>query len=90
MKISTDLQQKAQNALINDPRTKDFAIEVLDNNGVITIKGHVPSRKLINTAQTIVEEVPGVAGLINVLEVMDGEKGKKSNLLQFFRNFFKS
>ena len=85
-KTATDLQLAAQKSLSENPHTEKFAIEVLDDNGVITLKGHVPSRRASKTAESIVERVPEVAGVINVLEVMDDEKGTNYNLLQFFRS----
>ncbi len=64
-----DLQHKVQTALFEDPRTKDFAVEVLDTNGVVTLRGHVPSHDASGVIESIVRDVPGVVSVINELDV---------------------
>jgi osmotically-inducible protein OsmY len=75
-KTITDLQLKAQKAILDEPRTKEHAIEALEENGIITLKGTVPSSKVGDIAKKIVEDVPGVTGAINTLEVRGKEQGK--------------
>jgi osmotically-inducible protein OsmY len=65
-----DLQHKVQTVIVEDPRTKDYAIEVLDSNGVITLRGYVPSHQASNTVETVVRDVDGVVSVINELDVM--------------------
>ena len=65
-----DLQHKIQTALFEDPRTKEYAIEVLDSNGVITLRGYVPSRQASNIVETVVRDVPGVVSVINETDVL--------------------
>lgn len=76
-KTITDLQLAAQKALLDDPRTKEHGIEALDDNGVITLKGSVPSREVSEAAEKVTEDVFGVTGVINSLEV---RKSKQGNL----------
>lgn len=66
---TTDLVLKAQEAILDDRRTKEHGIEILDDNGVITLKGSVPSQAEKEIAEKIIEKVQGVAGVINELEV---------------------
>ena len=75
-KTITDLQLEAQKAILDDPRTKEHAIEALEENGIITLKGSVPAHEVGEIAKKIVEDVPGVTGVINALDVKAREKGK--------------
>ncbi len=74
-KTITDLQLAAQKALLDDSRTKEHGIEALDDNGVITLKGGVPTRDVSETAEKIAEGVFGVTSVINSLEVRESEQG---------------
>ena len=66
---STYVQQEVQTALMQDQVTGDFGIEVLDNNGVITLKGVVPSREVSERAEAVARDIAGVQGVINELEL---------------------
>ena len=79
MNQTTDLQIKVRSAILNDPRTKEYGgIEVLDNNGVIILRGIVRSTELRVAAKMIARDVEGVTGVINGIDV-------KANLLQRYR-----
>jgi len=67
---TTDLQIKVRSAILNDPRTKEYGgIEVLDNNGVIILRGIVRSTELRVAAKMIARDVEGVTGVINGIDV---------------------
>lgn len=66
---STYLQQEIQTALMQDQLAGEYGIEVLDNNGVITLKGVVPSREVSERAEAVARDVAGVQGVINELEI---------------------
>lgn len=66
---STDTQQEVQTALMQDSLTGEYGIEVLDSNGVITLKGVVPSREVSERAEVIARGIDGVQGVINELEL---------------------
>ena len=68
---STYVQQVVQTALMQDRLTGEYGIEVLDNNGVITLKGIVPSREVSERAEAVARDVAGVQGVINELELGD-------------------
>lgn len=57
--------------LMQDSLTGEYGIEVLDNNGIITLTGMVPSREVMERAESIVRDVEGVRGVINQLEIGD-------------------
>ena len=66
---TTDLQLKAQKAILDDPRTREQGIEVLDDNGVVALEGYVTSREVKEAAKSILSEVSGVVSVINRLEI---------------------
>jgi osmotically-inducible protein OsmY/uncharacterized protein YrrD len=56
-------------ALASDPRTSLAVIEVIDEQGTITLKGQVDSPEIREAAEEIVGEQPGVVSVINALQV---------------------
>lgn len=68
MKENT-LQLQVESALLQDRLTQDYGIEVLDNNGVVTLRGRVPSREVRDRAEAVVRGINGVTSVINELDV---------------------
>ena len=66
----TDLQTRVQRTLMDDSRTKDYAVEVMDNNGVIILRGAVPSREASTAVEMVAREVEGVVSVINETDVI--------------------
>ena len=66
----TDLQTRVQRTLMDDSRTKDYAVEVMDNNGVIILRGAVPSREASTAVEMVAKEVEGVVSVINETDVI--------------------
>ena len=64
------LQLQVQSALLQDRLIKDADIEVLDNNGIVTLRGVVPSRDARDRAEAIVRTLDGVTSVINELDVI--------------------
>jgi osmotically-inducible protein OsmY len=64
------LQLQVESALLQDDLTQDYGIEVLDSNGVITLRGMVPNRKVREQAEAVAREVAGVTNVINELDVV--------------------
>ena len=64
------LQLQVESALLQDRLTQDYGIEVLDSNGVITLRGMVPNRKVRERAEEVAREVAGVTSVINELDVV--------------------
>lgn len=67
--ILSELHQKVQEAIAQDPQTREYGIDILEQNGVITLKGTVPTREVSETAESLAREIFGVRGVINELEV---------------------
>ena len=66
---TTDIQLDIQTALMQDPETQDYGIEVIDNNGIITLKGVVPSVEASERAEIIARDTDGVRAVFNELAV---------------------
>ena len=66
----TDLQTRVQRAIMDDSRTKDYAVEVMDNNGIIILRGAVPSREASTAVEMVAREVDGVVSVINETDVI--------------------
>jgi osmotically-inducible protein OsmY len=67
--ISEELTQSVTKALIQDKRTKDAPIEVINQNGILTLKGHVKNDKIRKAAENIAMQQPGVISVINELKI---------------------
>jgi osmotically-inducible protein OsmY len=63
------LKEKVDVNLFQDSRLSDFPIEVLDNNGVITLSGEVSSPELSEAAETIARQTEGVISVINQIAI---------------------
>jgi osmotically-inducible protein OsmY len=55
---------------MDDPRTKEAVIEVLNENGVITLRGIVSSPKISEAAESIAKDVSGVVTVVDEIQVM--------------------
>ena len=64
-----NLRERVQSALLDDKHTREAGIEVLNENGVITLSGMVPDREISDSAKAIAEDVDGVVAVINEIEV---------------------
>ena len=66
---TTNIQLDVQTALMQDAETQDYGIEVIDNNGIITLKGVVPSLEASERAEIIARDTDGVRAVFNELAV---------------------
>ncbi len=66
---SDELTRSVTKALVEDSRTKHSAIEVIDQNGILTLKGHVKNDKIRAAAETIAMQQSGVVSVINELKI---------------------
>ena len=64
------LQLQVESALLQDTLTQDYGIEVLDSNGVITLRGRVPNHRVREQAEAVARQVAGVTTVINELDVV--------------------
>ena len=64
-----NLKKRIEAILANHTQTKDFGIDVKDDNGVITLIGRVPSREVKQLVETLVRKQVGVSAVINELSI---------------------
>lgn len=69
-RIVNDLQTRIQRALVDNPRTKDYGVEILDSNGVVTLRGTVPSYEARDLVEEVVRGVDGVVSVTNEIDVV--------------------
>lgn len=67
--ILSEVTKRVNAALLADERTADYSIEAVDENGVVTITGTVPSAEVQEAAESITAEQEGVVEVINRIEV---------------------
>jgi osmotically-inducible protein OsmY len=65
-----DLQHQVQEALAEINDLRDAQIDVLDSNGIVTLRGVVPTVKAREEAESIVRRMDGVTTVINELDVV--------------------
>jgi hyperosmotically inducible protein len=66
----SDLQSQVQAAFQEDDLLQDNGIEILDSNGVITLRGEVPTIDAREQAESLARQVDGVTSVINEIDVM--------------------
>ncbi len=65
----TEVVARVTAALLEDPRTARYAIEVASEHGIVTLSGVVPSEEVKRAAEEIARRQKGVVTVINALEV---------------------
>jgi osmotically-inducible protein OsmY len=65
-----ELRNQVQAMLMEDRHLQDYGIEVFDSNGIITLRGAVPTREARERAEEIAREVEGVTNVINEIDVI--------------------
>jgi len=65
-----DLQHQVQEALAEINDLRDAQIDVLDSNGIVTLRGTVPTVDAREQAEAIVRGMDGVTSVINELDVV--------------------
>ncbi|HSM55449.1 MAG TPA: BON domain-containing protein [Candidatus Sulfomarinibacteraceae bacterium] len=61
------LQRQVEAALADDPRTSDVVLDVIEERGVITLRGEVGDPQTRDAVQQVVAQVPGVLSVVNQL-----------------------
>jgi osmotically-inducible protein OsmY len=65
-----DLPDQVQAVFSQDEEMQDSDIEVLDNNGIVTLRGSAPTRAARDKAEAVVRGIQGVVDVINELDVI--------------------
>lgn len=61
-------------ALLEDPRTRLYPIDVASDHGIVTLSGTVPSEEVKKAAEEIARRQKGVVQVINALQVREEEE----------------
>ncbi len=67
--IHSELHFKVEQAIMDNPQIREYGIDILEQNGVITLKGTVPTHEVSETVESLAKNVFGVRGVINELEI---------------------
>ena len=65
MNENPTLKEKLDQLFLQDPHLADYPVEVLNNNGIVTLTGKVPTRELSEAAEKIAKQTAGVISVIN-------------------------
>ena len=69
-KIVNEFAKKVQDAIMESDAFKEgWDISVLEMNGVITLRGAVPSKQYLELAEKIAKEQEGVVSVINEIDI---------------------
>jgi osmotically-inducible protein OsmY len=69
MNDSSKLKDQVEENLFQDKKLADFPIEVLNNNGVITLAGEVSTEEFSQAAETVARQTEGVFSVINQIAI---------------------
>jgi len=64
-----ELAKRVEDALAQDPRTENLILDVVDQNGMVTLTGTVPSHDAREAAEDVARQQEGVIEVVNDLEV---------------------
>lgn len=69
MNINYQVEKKVEANLAADEHLRDYAIEVLVEGKVVTLKGRLPSHEMAEAAEAIARRTDTVVTVINDIEV---------------------
>jgi osmotically-inducible protein OsmY len=72
MTRNSDVVARVTAALLEDSRTSESAIEVINDQGVVTLTGIVNSDEVRQAAEQVAQKQPGFISVVNDLEVDAG------------------
>ena len=69
MNINNQIQKNVEDNLAADEHLRDYAIEVVAEGAVVTLKGRLPSREMAESAEAIARHTENVVTVINEIVV---------------------
>ena len=72
-----DLATEVNAALAQHDALGEYPLEAVNDSGVITLTGKVPSDELRETAEEVAASVEGVVKVVNDLEIGEPEAGRR-------------
>ncbi len=71
MTVISDVKKRVSKALAEDERTADYTIDVVDDQGIVTLTGAVDSEDVSAAAAEIAEAQEGVVEVVNDIEIKE-------------------
>jgi len=71
MNTSGSIRAEVEEALMNDERTQDAVIDVVSDQGFVTLLGEVESGEIAQAVEEIADNQEGVIKVVNSLVVKD-------------------
>ncbi|MGD8406842.1 MAG: BON domain-containing protein [Anaerolineales bacterium] len=69
MDKTESIRNEVETALMNDDRTQDATVDVISNQGIVTLLGEVESTEIAQAAEDIATNLDDVIKVINNLVV---------------------
>lgn len=66
---SQDLAQRVTEALLEDERTSESGIEVINQRGLVTLAGSVKNEAIRQAAEQLARQQAGVVTVVNELKI---------------------
>lgn len=67
--LNTNIYERVSKSLLDDPRTSKAVIDIVTQQGMITLTGKVDSEEVRQAAEEIARNQPGVITVVNELKV---------------------
>jgi len=71
MNKTDSIRNEVETALMHDDRTHDATVDVISNQGIVTLLGEVDSTEIAQAAEDVASKLDGVIKVINNLVIKD-------------------
>jgi osmotically-inducible protein OsmY len=78
--LDSKLKQKVDTVLGEHPDTKDLSIDTKDKSSVIFLTGTVETKAQWQAAESIVEDIDGVTGVVNEIDITTFEEDESLDI----------
>jgi hypothetical protein len=74
VEYGSDLERRINEVVAEDERTRDFEIDIIENNGIVEIRGKVPSEEDRRRIEQMIESQAGVVEVVNHLQLLEEDR----------------
>jgi hypothetical protein len=74
VEYGSDLERRINKVFAEDERTRDFDIEIVENNGIVELRGKVPREEDRRRIEQMIESQAGVVEVVNHLQLLEGDR----------------